>query len=47
MIIFFLISSIYQQMGILVDVREIKIPDVQMGQCKIGLHNIHVRHRFF
>lgn len=35
MIIYFLISSIYQQMGVLVDLRESKIPGVPMGQCKI------------
>lgn len=35
MIIDFLTSSIYQQMGILVDLRESKIPGIQMGQLKI------------
>lgn len=33
MIIYFLISSIYQQMGVLVDLGENKTLGVQMGQC--------------
>lgn len=34
-------------MGVLVDLRESKIPGVQMGQCKLLLYNTHLRYRFF
>lgn len=47
MIIDFVTSSIYQQMGVLVDLRESKIAGIQMGQLKIWLYNIHLRHSFF